>query len=54
MGGWLARFDAKQMEDGLNKLAQDGWRVITITTADVIAFAGKREEMIIILERDMP
>ena len=52
-GGWLARFDAKQMEIGLNELAQHGWHVITITTADVIGFAGKREEMIIIMERDI-
>lgn len=52
---WRDRFDPLRLQDELNRLARDGWRVITCTSADFTGFGGlgtKRHELFVLLERD--
>jgi hypothetical protein len=55
---WLngGRFDKKSMENMLNHYALDGWAVREISSSKTfgIFFGTPRDEIIIILERDMP
>ena len=46
------RFDPVKLEEALNTYAEHGWRVLTTATAEIPGLAGKREEIITILERD--
>lgn len=51
---WFSsKFDPKLLEGALNAYAEQGWEVITCTTAQFPGiFRGKREELITVLERD--
>jgi hypothetical protein len=51
---WFSgKFDPQKLEEALNAYAEQGWRVIAATTAEIpgLAFAGTRDEFIAILER---
>jgi hypothetical protein len=54
---WLdgGRFDKNSLERMLNHYALDGWRVREISTSKTVGvfFGTHRDEMIIVLERDM-
>ena len=46
-------FDAERLEEALNAYAQQGWRVIAASTSEMPGgFAGTRQEVLVILERD--
>ncbi len=45
------KFDPQKVEAALNAYAQEGWELKAATTAEFPGFGGKREEMIMILER---
>ncbi len=43
--------ETAKLEANLNALAKEGWRVISITTGNVIGDANSREEFVVVLER---
>ena len=46
-------FDPSKLEAALNEYSGQGWRVVTSVTARIPGIlGGKREELIIVLERD--
>ncbi len=48
------KFDPLKVEEALNAYAQEGWRVAATATASFPAFfSGNREELIVILERQV-
>lgn len=51
---WLSsKFDPDKLQEAINAYAEQGWRVISCTTASFPGFmTGNREEMIVLLERD--
>ena len=51
---WFSgKFDPEKLESALNAYAEEGWRVIGVTTATFPAvFSSGREEMITVMERD--
>lgn len=46
------KFDPVKLETIINSYATEGWTVISMATASVIALGGERDEIIIILERE--
>lgn len=48
------KFDPEKLEGAINAYAEQGWRVVSVATATIVAFGGNREEMIVVLERDKP
>ena len=47
------KFNPEMLERALNSYAEEGWNVRTLTTAEFPGFiGGKREELIVILERE--
>lgn len=49
------KFDPNRVEEALNAYAQEGWRLSEAVTASFPGFmSGNREELIIILEREVP
>ncbi|MCG2713437.1 MAG: DUF4177 domain-containing protein [Candidatus Omnitrophica bacterium] len=49
---WGGQFDPAKLEAAMNSFAAEGWTVISVATASVIALGGERDEIIIILERE--
>ena len=50
---FTGNFSPERVEEVLNHLAQEGWRVITITTVSAqMTIAGNRQDVLIFLERD--
>ncbi len=50
---WFSgKFDPSKLESALNAYAEQGWRVVTSATAEFSGFGGKREELVIVLERE--
>ena len=50
---FTGNFSSERVEEVLNHLAQEGWRVITITTVSAqMTIAGNRQDVLIFLERD--
>ena len=51
---WLSsKFDPDKLQEAINAYAEQGWCVISCTTATFPGFmTGNREEMIVVLERD--
>lgn len=48
------KFDPKSLEKLLNEYAKDGWHLVSTTSASVKSFfTGKRDEILLILERDI-
>ena len=51
---WFSgKFSPEKLEQALNSYSQQGWKVITAATADVPGFGINRQELVIILERDI-
>lgn len=53
---WKDRFSPAVLEVELNKLARQGWRVVTCTSTDFTGLGGlgqKRHELFVMLERDV-
>lgn len=52
---WFSgKFDPERLEQAINSYAAQGWRVVTAATASFPGlFSSNREEMIVILERDV-
>jgi len=49
------KFEPQKIELALNSYAQEGWRLAVATTAEFPAMlSGKRDELIMILEREKP
>ncbi len=49
------KFDPNRVEQALNAYAQEGWRLSEAVTASFPAvFSSNREELIVILEREVP
>ena len=49
---FLGKFSPEKLEEALNAYAKDGWKVIAITTSDRLGIGNKRQEIIVILEKD--
>jgi hypothetical protein len=51
---WFSsKFDPEVLESAINSYAEQGWRVISCTSADFPgAFGAARNEIIILFERD--
>ena len=50
---WFSgKFDPSKLEAALNAYAEQGWQVVTATAAEFWGFGGKREELVVILERE--
>ncbi len=47
------KFDQEKLEGALNAYAKQGWCVITTASAEFRSFAGNREQLFIILEREI-
>jgi len=47
------KFKPETLEAALNSYAKEGWRVVGVTTGEIGAGFGNREEMIFILEREV-
>lgn len=47
------KFDPANLEIAINAYAQQGWRVLACTTADITGLGPSRQEFIAILERQV-
>lgn len=47
------KFDPMKLDQALNSYAGEGWRVVASTTAAFPTLTGSRDEMIVILERQV-
>jgi hypothetical protein len=47
------KFDPDKLESAINSYVPEGWQVRAVTTASFPGFGSNREEMIVILERDV-
>ena len=45
------KFSPEKLEEAINAYAAEGWRAVSMTTAEIPGFGTKREELIILLER---
>jgi len=46
------KFDPEKLEQALNAYAEQGWHVLSVTTASIPGFGGARDEVIVIFERE--
>ena len=47
------KFDPDNLEFAINAYAQQGWRVLACTTADITGLGPSRQEFIAVLERQV-
>lgn len=47
------KFDPEKLENAINAYASEGWQVRAVTTASFPGFGSNREEMIVVLEREI-
>lgn len=52
-GYFTGKFNPENLEKAINAYAKDGWVVKSACTADIASGMSNREEMIIILEREV-
>jgi hypothetical protein len=45
------KFSPDKLEAAINGYAQEGWRAISMATAEIPGIGNKREELIVLLER---
>lgn len=51
---WFSsKFNPVTLEEALNAYAEQGWRVVSSVTGDFPGAFGSRNEIIVILERDV-
>jgi hypothetical protein len=48
---FAGKFDPLKLEGALNSYAAEGWKVVSIATAEVPGLGQKREELIVVMER---
>lgn len=48
---FAGKFDPDRLEDAINAYAGDGWRVCGMATTLYMTLAGKREEVVVLMER---
>ncbi len=46
------KFDPEKLEAAINSYAEQGWDVLSATSASVGSFGGSRDELIVLLVRD--
>ena len=46
------KFNPEKLEKAINSYATEGWAVISVATASIPSLTGKREEMLVVMERD--
>jgi Domain of unknown function (DUF4177) len=46
------KFDPELLENAINSFAEQGWTVVTMTTASIPSFGGSRDEVVVLFERD--
>ena len=49
---FAGKFDPEKLEQAINSYANEGWEVVSIATATIPSITGKREEMVVVLQRD--
>jgi Domain of unknown function (DUF4177) len=45
------KFDPLKLQTAMNSYAQEGWRVVCVTSASAVAMGTNREELIVVFER---
>ena len=45
------QFDLAKLEEVLNRLAKDDWRVVSMATPNIAGFTGEKAEFVLLLER---
>ena len=51
---WFSgKFDPMKLEDALNAYASQGWKLTAAAAADIPGGFGTRQELVMILERDV-
>ena len=50
---WTGKFKPDLLENALNSHAQHGWKVVAATTASIPGIFGQRDEMVIVMEREI-
>jgi len=46
------KFSPEKLEEAINGYAAEGWRAVSMATAEIPGFGTKREELIVLLERE--
>ncbi|WP_278922723.1 DUF4177 domain-containing protein [Pseudophaeobacter profundi] len=46
------KFDPQLLEQAINAYAEQGWEVVSMTTASMPSFGGSRDEVIVLFERE--
>jgi hypothetical protein len=46
------KFDPEKLEAAINSYAEQGWRVISVATAEISRGMGNREELLVFMERE--
>lgn len=50
---WFSgKFDPELLEQAMNAYAEQGWKVIAVTSASVPALTGHRDEIVVVFERE--
>jgi hypothetical protein len=50
---FAGKFDPEKLETAINSYATEGWAVISVATATIKSMASSREEIIVVLEREV-
>ena len=46
------KFSPEKLQEVINSFAEEGWRVIAVTSAEFPGLMSKREEVVLFLERE--
>jgi len=49
---FAGKFDPEKLEAAMNSYAAEGWRVISVATAEIPSMGRSRDELITVMERD--
>jgi hypothetical protein len=49
---FAGKFDPEKLESAINAYAAEGWRIVSVATADIPGFTGSRQEIVVIFERE--
>jgi acetolactate synthase regulatory subunit len=50
---WFSqKFDPEALERAINAYADQGWEVVSMATASIASLGGKREELIVLFQRE--
>lgn len=49
---FVGKFDPELLEKAINAYASEGWEVVSMVTAATPSFAGSRDEIIVLFQRD--